>query len=63
MKKAYLNIINNDLKFVYSENESISIVFQDNNILKGVLGELNSNIKELESLLIKLKQFDEIAKS
>ena len=50
MKKTNLNIKNNDLKFVYSENESISIVFQDNNILKGVLGELNSNIKELEKL-------------
>ena len=50
MKKTNLNIKNNDLKFVYSGNESISIVFQDNNILKGVLGELNSNIKELEKL-------------
>ena len=50
MKKINLNIINNDLKVVYSENESISIIFQDNNILRGVLGELNSNIKELEKL-------------
>ena len=50
MKKGNLNIINNDLKFVYSENESISIIFQNNNVLMGVLGELNSNIKELENL-------------
>ena len=50
MKKGNLNIINNDLKFVYSENESISIIFQNNNVLMGVLGELNSNIKELEKL-------------
>ena len=48
MKKYNLNTIRKDLKIVYSENGSISLVFQDNNILKGVVGELDSNLKELE---------------
>ena len=50
MKKSKLNNINTDLKFVYSDNKSISIVFQDNHTLSGVVGELNSNLKELEKL-------------
>ena len=50
MKKYNLNIIRKDLKIVYSDNDSISLVFQDNNILKGVVGELDSNLKELEKL-------------
>ena len=50
MKKSKLNNINTDLKFVYSGNESISIVFQNNVILMGVVGELNCNLKELEKL-------------
>ncbi len=50
MKKYNLNTIRKDLKIVYSDNDSISLVFQDNNILKGVVGELDSNLKELEKL-------------
>ena len=50
MKKSKLNNINTDLKFVYSGNESISIVFQNNVTLMGVVGELNCNLKELEKL-------------
>ncbi len=50
MKKYNLNTIRKDLKIVYSDNGSISLVFQDNNILKGVVGELDSNLKELEKL-------------
>ena len=50
MKKYNLNTIRKDLKIVYSDNSSISLVFQDNNILKGVVGELDSNLKELEKL-------------
>ena len=42
--------INSDLKFVYSENDTISIIFQSNDILLGVVGEFNNNIKELEKL-------------
>jgi len=50
MKKYNLNTIRKDLKIVYSDNGSTSLVFQDNNILKGVVGELDSNLKELEKL-------------
>jgi len=39
-----------DLKFVYSENDSISVIFQNNDLLMGVVGEFNSNLKELEKL-------------
>ncbi len=42
--------INNNLKFVYSENNSISIVFPNNELLMGVLGEFNKNLKELENI-------------
>jgi len=38
------------LKFVYSGNDTISIVFQNNDLLMGVIGEFNSNLKELEKL-------------
>ena len=44
-KKFKLN-----LKYVYSENDSLSIIFQDNDILLGVVGEFNNNLKELESI-------------
>jgi len=39
-----------DLKFVYSENNSISIIFGKNEDLLGVAGEFNNNIKELEKI-------------
>ena len=42
--------INTDLKFVYSENDTISIIFQSNEVLLGVVGEFNNNIKELEKI-------------
>ena len=42
--------IKTDLKFVYSGNNSLSVVFQDNNLLLGILGEFNKNLKELERL-------------
>ena len=38
------------LKFVYSDNNSISVIFQNNDLLMGVVGEFNSNLKELEKL-------------
>jgi Phosphate starvation-inducible protein PhoH, predicted ATPase len=38
-----------DLKFVYSEN-TLSIVFKNNDILMGVVGEFNNNLKELEKI-------------
>ena len=39
-----------NLKFVYSENNSLSVIFHDNNLLMGVVGEFNENLKELEKL-------------
>ena len=50
MKKSNLKAIASDLKFVYSEDKSISVIFQDNKVLMGVVGELNKNLKELEKL-------------
>ena len=50
MEKYNLNTVRKDLKIVYSGNGSISLIFKDNNILKGVVGELDSNLKELEKL-------------
>ena len=41
-----------DLKFVYSENNTLSIIFKNNDILMGVVGEFNNNLKELEKLRI-----------
>ena len=38
------------LKFVYSENNSLSVIFQDNNLLIGIVGEFNKNLKELEKI-------------
>ena len=40
----------NDLKFVYSENNTLSIIFRNNDILMGVVGEFNNNLKELEKI-------------
>jgi phosphate starvation-inducible PhoH-like protein len=39
-----------ELKFVYSDNGTLSIIFQNNEILLGVVGEFNNNIKELEKI-------------
>ena len=50
MKNNTSPIINPDLKFVYSENNALSIVFQSNELLLGVLGEFNNNLKELEKI-------------
>ena len=43
---------NNDtsLKFVYSDNNSLSVIFHDNDLLMGVVGEFNKNLKELEKI-------------
>ena len=43
------NTVSN-LKFVYSDNDTLSVIFQNNNILSGVVGEFNSNLKELEKI-------------
>ena len=38
------------LKFVYSENDSLSVIFHENDLLMGVVGEFNKNLKELEKI-------------
>ena len=43
--------IKSELKFVYSENNTLSIIFQNNDILLGVVGEFNNNLKELERII------------
>ena len=50
MSNQSLKKLGSDLKFVYSDNNSISIIFQNNDLLMGVVGEFNSNLKELEKL-------------
>ena len=39
-----------ELKFVYSNNDTLSIIFQKNDVLLGVVGEFNNNIKQLEEI-------------
>ena len=48
--------IDQSLKFVYSDNNSLSVIFHDNNLLMGVVGEFNKNIslKRLEIVQDKL---------
>ena len=50
MSNSSIKKLNSNLKFVYSDNNSISVVFQNNDLLMGVVGEFNSNLKELEKL-------------
>ena len=50
MSNSSIKKINSNLKFVYSDNNSIGVVFQNNDLLMGVVGEFNSNLKELEKL-------------
>ncbi len=42
--------ITSELKYVYSENNTLSIIFQNNDLLLGVAGEFNNNLKELEKI-------------
>ena len=42
--------LDRNLKFVYSDNNSLSVIFLDNDLLSGVVGEFNKNLKELEKM-------------
>ncbi len=42
--------LDTNLKFVYSDNNTLSVIFQDNDLLMGVVGEFNKNLKELERI-------------
>ena len=50
MNNIILKKINSTLKYVYSDNNSLSVIFQDNDLLMGVVGEFNENLKELEKI-------------
>jgi len=50
LNNPLLNKLNKDLKFVYSDNDTLSIIFNNNEILMGVVGEFNNNLKELEKI-------------
>ena len=49
MKNTFSKKISSELKFVYSDN-AISIIFQNNDLLLGVVGEFNCNLRELEKI-------------
>ncbi len=50
MSKLVQKNIQSLLKFVYSENNSMSVIFHENDLLLGVVGEFNKNLKELEKI-------------
>ena len=50
MKNILEKKLNQYVKFVYSENNNLSIIFQSNELLSNIVGEFNSNIKELENI-------------
>ena len=50
MNKISQKKLVSNLKFVYSDNGTISVIFQNNDILLGVVGEFNYNLKELEKI-------------
>ncbi len=50
MSNSIKKNINPSLKFVYSDNDSLSVIFHNNDLLMGVVGEFNKNLKELEKI-------------
>ena len=50
MKYINKKNIKSELNYVYSENNTLSIIFQNNDLLLGVAGEFNTNLKELEKI-------------
>ena len=42
--------IQSSLKFVYSDNNTLSVIFPNNDLLMGIVGEFNKNLKDLEKL-------------
>jgi len=50
LNNPLINKLNKNLKFVYSDNDTLSIIFNNNEILMGVVGEFNNNLKELEKI-------------
>ena len=50
MNNTVIKKLDSELKFVYSDNGTLSVIFQNNNLLLGVVGEFNDNLKELEKI-------------
>ena len=50
MKNFLFKKAASDLQFVYSENNTLSIIFKNNEMLMGVVGEFNNNLKDLEKI-------------
>ena len=50
MSKLNKKNIISELKYVYSENNTLSIIFKNNDLFLGVAGEFNNNLKELEKI-------------
>ena len=42
--------IDQAIKFVYSDNNSLSVIFHDNDLFMGIAGEFNKNLQELEKI-------------
>ena len=51
MRNIVSKKISTELKFLYSDNNTLSIIFQNNDLLLGVVGEFNCNLKELEKVI------------
>ena len=50
MSKISPKKVVSNLKFVYSDNGTLSVIFQNNDLLLGVVGEFNDNLRELEKI-------------
>ena len=42
--------IDTTLKFVYSDNNSLSVIFHNNDLLMGIAGKFKKNLKELKKI-------------
>ena len=42
--------IDRSLNFVYSDNNTLSVIFHDNDLLMGIVGEFNKNLQKLEKI-------------
>jgi len=50
LKNGIKKFFDTNLKFVYSDNNTLSVIFPNNDLLMGVVGEFNKNLKELEKI-------------
>jgi len=50
LKNSIKKNIQSSLKTVYSDNNTLSVIFNNNDLLMGVVGEFNKNLKELEKI-------------